>query len=467
MTPTSPLFHPEAPLAASFWRHRATVLAAKLNFHHWLARLVPKLFVLLVLAALFDLFRRETGLPLRWSVALLLLGTAVVSAWAWIRARRHFCTWTQAMVRLETVLGLHNQLSSARDGVVAWPAPRPGLHDGYAANWKQILLPLLAGIVFLGAAHLIPVSPLKLGASSGTISEPPDFTQVQNWINALKADDLIEPAKLQDMQSALDKLRQHPAQDWYTQSNLEAANSLKELTEQSMNALSQDLDQADQAVESMANQQQNGADAGSLKAMQDKLSVAAENLASGNLPLKRELVDQMKGAGNLTDKALSASQLADLHDKLKKGQLSAQTAPKPNGSGLSSEMEGAMASAASGHGAGRYEMHTGMGRGSRDGPGGPNPGGTGGGRTSAPLELQPRDKTTPEGALTSVSSDDMSHTSLGETTKITASKPTVDPATYAGNQGAGAAQVNGNGGEAVWRSTYDPQEADTLSRFFK
>jgi hypothetical protein len=83
------------------------------------------------------------------------------------------------------------------------------------------------------------------------------------------------------------------------------------------------------------------------------------------------------------------------------------------------------------------------------------------------LELQERESSTPEGALTHVSSNDMSRAALGETLKISASNPMVDPVAYRGAQTAGAAQVQGSGGEAVWRSTYDPEEADTLTRFFK
>jgi len=290
---------------------------------------------------------------------------------------------------------------------------------------------------------------LKLGADTEPISDPPEFTQVQNWINALKADDLIEPDKLQETQTALDKLRERPAQDWYTQSNLEAANSLKELTEQSMNSLSQDLSQADQAVEAMREKEESSSDAASLQPMQDELSQAAENLALGNLPLKKELVDQLRGGEASTDKPLTARQLEQLHERLKKGELAAQTAPKSNG-GLSEEMRRAMA----GTGTGRRTVS-------------PGSGGLGGGTQSAPLELQDRENNTPQGALTPVSNEDMSRAALGETIKISAGAHTVDPTAYRGTQKAGDAQTAGTGGEAVWRSTYDPQEAETLSRFFK
>jgi hypothetical protein len=437
----------------AFWHHRARILAARLNFHHWLARVVPKLFVLLVVVALFDLFRRETALPAPWSESLFVLGTGIVAGWAWLQARTHFCTAKQALARLETVLGLHNQLSAAEAGIVPWPAPEETVDDGYFANWRQILTPLLTGTIFLWAAHLVPIHRTKLGAESGPISDPPEFTQVQNWINALKVDDLIEPDKLQETQNALDKLRDRPAQDWYTQGNLEAANSLKELTEQSMNSLSQDLSQADQAVEAMRDKEESSSDAASLQPMQDELRQAGDNLASGNLPLKKELVDQLRGGDASTDKPLTARQLEQLHERLKKGELAAQTAPKTNG-GLSQEMRQAMADAAQGNGVGRRAIA-------------PGPGGLGGGTESAPLELQDREQTTPQGALTPVSNDDMSRASLGETIKISAGAHAVDPSAYHGPQNAGAAQVGGTGGEAVWRSTYDPQEADTLSRFFK
>jgi hypothetical protein len=439
--------------AAKFWHHRAKLLAVKLNFHHWLAPFIPALSVMLALLALFELFRREVAMPARWTESLLLFGFGIAASWAWLQARKHFCTWRQALVRLETVLGLHNQLSAAQDGIVPWPTPLSKIRDGYADNWKMILMPLLAGSLFLWIAHIVPVSRTKLGTNGEPISEPPEFAQVQNWINGLKAEDLIEPDKLQEMQTALDKLRARPAQDWYTQSNLEAANSLKELAEQSMNSLGQDLDKADHAVQAMRDKMENSSDSSSLQPMQDELRKAGANLASGNLPLKRELVDQLRGGESAADKPLSAGQLKALHERLKKGELASQTAPKSNG-GLSEEMQQAMASAAMGQGAERRKLA-------------PGPGGLGGGKESAPLELQPREKITSAGALTPVSNDDMSRAALGETLKVSASQHAVDPAAYRGTQNAGAAQVQGNGGEAVWRSTYDPQEADALARFFK
>ena len=124
MTQPSPMLYENSPAAAQFWRRRATVLALRLNFHHWLTRIVPKLFFLFVFIALFDLFRRETALPAYWIEGCFFAGLGVVSVWAWLGARNHFCTGEQALVRLETILGLHNQLSSAQDGMLPWPKPQ-------------------------------------------------------------------------------------------------------------------------------------------------------------------------------------------------------------------------------------------------------------------------------------------------------------------------------------------------------
>jgi len=443
--------NPNPPTAESSWQQRASHLALRLNFHHWLARVVPLFFVLLVALALFEIFRRETGLSTRWSGSFFSLGLIVATGWAWLRARNHFCTTQQALVRLETVLGLHNRLSAAQDGIVPWPVPQGKIDDSYTTNWKQILVPLLAGSLFVWSAHEVPVSRLKLGSSSDPISEPPEFAQVQSWINALKTADLIEPTKLQEIQNALDQMKEQPAKNWYTQDNLEAANSLKELTEQSMDSLAQDLDKADSAVQAMREKVASPSDGSSLQPMVDELSKAGENLASGNLPLKRELVDQLRGGESASDKSLSAKQLEELHDRLKKGETAARTAANGKGD-FSDEMQKAMADAASGKGEGRRRVGS---------------GGRGGGTESAPLELQPRENTTPPGTLTPVSNDDMSRAALGETLKVTASEHSVDPAAYTGPQNAGAAQVAGTGGQAVWRSTYDPQEADTLDNFFK
>jgi hypothetical protein len=449
------MFQPDATANEQFWRRRATMLAARLNLHHTLSRLVPKLFFLLILTALCELLRRQMGSHVQWSAGVLAIGLAVVMGWAWLEARRKFCSRAQALVRLETIHRLHNRLSAAADGVVAWPAPLANVNDGYEPNWRHILVPAMAGLLFLMAAHLVPVRKFAAWPGSGTISEPPDFAQVQNWINALKVDDLIEPEKLQDMQSALGKLRQRSPQDWYSQSNLEAADSLKELAEQSMNSLADDLNKADAAADAMRKNEEANGDSQALKDLANKLGQSADSLSTANLPLNHKLTDAMKqaGANAFSDKALSASQLKKLQAQLKQAKATC-AACTGNGNPYGKDMQNAIGEAMK-HGlAARME-------------GEPGSGGPGGGGPPAPLVLQERNKESPDGKLTGLSNDDMSHISLGETIKITTGTPTADPASYRGLQAAGAATVTGTGGEAVWRSTYDPQEADTLTRFFK
>ena len=215
-----------------FWRLQATALCAKLNFHHWMARVIPLFFGWLVLAVFLDLFCRETNRLGQWLEAFLLTGFGLTSAVAWILARKHFCTPQHALGRLETVLNLHNGLSAASEGIVAWPERPQKIDDGFSVNWSFLLLPVVMGSLFLWAADHVPINRAGLRTATGSISEPPAFAQVQSWIDALKQTDLIEPEKLQSMQDTLNRLKEQPASDWYSQNNLEAADALKELTEQ-------------------------------------------------------------------------------------------------------------------------------------------------------------------------------------------------------------------------------------------
>lgn len=423
---------------------------------------MTKLAFFLILAAVVDLSCREAGYTASVrGFAIFTAGVLALCGWAWLQARAHFCNWRHALVRLETVLGLHSRLSAAADGVVPWPEPHPRPIDGYVSNWRPMLLPLLAGVLLFAGATLVPVHQNKAIASSSPISEPPELAQVQKWINALKADSLVQADKLQEMQEALDKLQDRPAQDWYTQGNLEAASSLKELAERSMNSLSQNLDNADQSVQGMQAKLGDSAGASALQPLQDQLRAGEQNLASGNLPLNHELLSQLKEVSAASDMQLTSAQLAALHNRLSKGEGTLRTALRGGGA-FSAEMKKAMAEVEGMEGGGleRHEI-------SIDGRGGPHSGGLGGGTETAPLELEQRDQTTPEGKLTPMQNDDMSHVSIGQTIKITASAPSTKPGAYQGLQQAGPAQVQGNGGDAVWRSTYDPQEVDTLDRFFK
>jgi hypothetical protein len=260
---------------ARFWRGQAISLARRLNFHHWLTRLIPKLAILLVIAAVSDLLGRQAGWAPGWNHLLLGLSILGVAGWSWLQARTHFFDWRQALVGIETARDAHNQLSAAADGVIPWPEPPSRRIEAfYILNGQRIFLPLAAGVLALAVAALMPVRHAKAAAGSEPISEPPDIAQVQSWVDALKADCLVQAEKLREMQATLDNLRDRPPQDWYTQGNLEAASSLKELAQQSMNSLGQNLDQADQSVQAMQAHLGDSSAGDSLQPMQDQLRAA-------------------------------------------------------------------------------------------------------------------------------------------------------------------------------------------------
>ena len=187
--------HPNSSASASFWLYRAHVLAMRLNFHHWLARLIPKLFGVLVLTALFELFRREIGCRDG--------GAGPCYCLARVSSRAGPCSKREGIFAARIKLWRGWRRCSGCTTGLARRATGSSHGRSRRSRWTTATLRigtrsrcrLWREACFWWSAHLVPVSRLKLGADSAPISEPPELAQVQNWINALKADDLIEPEK--------------------------------------------------------------------------------------------------------------------------------------------------------------------------------------------------------------------------------------------------------------------------------
>ncbi|HRJ10065.1 MAG TPA: hypothetical protein PLP58_15910, partial [Prosthecobacter sp.] len=114
------------------WHLRARRTRAKANLGWWLARLAPLLALaglagfalILSLRALADGAGWSGFLP--WMTGTLMLAAGL----AWLLARRDFICETQALVRLESELGLHNALTAAAAGRGPWPQPPERCDDG-------------------------------------------------------------------------------------------------------------------------------------------------------------------------------------------------------------------------------------------------------------------------------------------------------------------------------------------------
>ncbi len=286
MTPS-----PRADDATRFWRRRARWTALRHNFGRVLGVFLPVCLGVSAVFACALLVIRQHGAAGRtpWTVYGASLFACAGFA-GWLARRKGFFTASDALVRLDWHLGLHNRLSAAAAGVGTFPPPQSA-PDGYSFHWQKILLPLAGALALVLAAAFVPVA----GPAAEFLPETPpvSLSQTADWLDLLKKTDLVQETALEDFHERLEQLRQQPARDWYSQSSLEASDNLHGQTEQSLQALQRDLRTAANSLQTMerVNEQTTPAEA---RAIADRLQEALKGLELGNLPLNRELLSQLK-----------------------------------------------------------------------------------------------------------------------------------------------------------------------------
>ena len=427
-----------AASSAMFWRRQARRTARRHNLGGVLGAFLPICLGLSAVFACALLIARENGgAGVRlWGVYGLGLLTAVaVALW---RTRKGFFTVNDALVRLEWHLGLHNRLSAAAAGVGEFPAAQPA-PDGYVFQWRKIAPPLGCAVVLVGVGAFIPVS--KHAAAYVPTVTPVAWTQTAGWIDALKKTGTLQEPALEDLRERLEQLRKQPAEDWFSQSSLEAGDSLHEQTAQSMQALQHDLRSAANSLEAMQHFT-DGTSAREIREAHENLANALNGLKLGNLPLNRELLDGLKQADLSDLKNLSAKQLEELKRCLKAGDKVCQACLHPG------EMEGKRGGAV-------VVVDKSI------------PGGKGGGTSSAPLDLNARPSDLDTSRTAAMSNPNLDHAAPGDLLGVGKGEHSVDPAKYAGPASGGTVAANGEGGEAVWHNDLTPKEREVLKNFFK
>ena len=444
MTPSSP-----ADAATVFWRRRARWTALRHNFGRVLGGFLPAcLGVSAVFACGLLLVRQRGTVGAAWwsGYGAALLACAALAAWH--AGRRGFFTVADARVRLESHLGLHNRLSAAAAGVGAFPPPQAA-PDGYGFRWQTILPPLAGALVLVLGAGWVPVTP-PAAPDLAPETLPAAWSRTAQWLDALQKTDLVQPPALEDFHERLAQLAQQSARDWYSQSSLEAGDHLRGQAEQSLQALQRDLRTAASSLETMERLPENVSPA-EAKALAQRLQEAVKGLEMGNLPLNKELLSQLKGLDLSKLKSLTPSQLEQLRKRLKDGVKITEATLRP---GKPGDKDGDLA---------LVGVPT-------EGPSAENgePGGTGGGTSSAPLDL--KDKPTQlHSAATEpdANASSLDHALPGDLIGVGQGEHTVDPSKYQGPTAAGLAASEGTGGEAVWRDDLTPQEREVLKRFYK
>jgi len=415
-----------------FWVGAARRVALRRNLASWSDAFLSAALSLTVIAAVLILAWRLLRLDTRvlwfgWGGALLL--AAIVCA-AMV-GRRPF-TVEESLARLDDVQRLHNRLTSAFLGVGPWPGRRSGVTDALRWNWSRLATPIAIGALLLGAVSLVELP--KIEAGSAPTDEPIAWTQLGSWVKKLDQAKLLDQPALDKIKEQLDDLRSQPRQDWYSQNSLEAGDALQQQTGQSLRDLEQDLEKS----ADLMTQAQNAAQMpdSQLQSLSDQLRAAAQGMASGNLPLNKELAGQLRSFDPSSLKNLTQAQLNQLQQRLS------------NGAKICSQCVGPNVGPNQGNQPGQY------------------PSGHPGGGGPAQLGLNNQAENLHTKRLQGASNDDLSRALPAEVIAITKGKHQVNNGP-AGSVAGGAISSAGEGGDAVWRDSLTPDERQVLQKYFK
>ncbi len=420
-----------------FWRRQARRTAIRHNLGWWLGAFLPAAIAVSVVFAGVLLFLRKSG-TVPSDVWLWYAGSLGGAAgFALLRARRRFFSVADGMVRLDVHLGLHNRLTAAAAGVGVFPPPTSA-RDGLAWRWEKIAAPVAASALLVCSAAVVPVS-LRAGGLTPT-DQPVAWTQLESWIEKLEEKNAVQPPSIDALREKLQELQNQPAREWYSHSSLEAGDSLRQQTAQSLQALQRDLQSAAAAlaaIEQMGDQTSDAA----LKNAQSALAKALQGLELGTLPLNKELLAQLKDLDLSKLKQLSPEQLAALKERLKESK---GACAECIGLGESNDEANALVAVLAPHGGGIQR-----------GPG------------TLPLGLNEKPTELNTSGRESISNDDLSRALPGDVLGVGQGEHKIDKTLVTGPSAGGELHSAGEGGEAVWRNDVTPREREILKRFFK
>jgi len=421
--------------AENHWRAQAARLAREVNIGWWWHRLSPALVGVNVAGALMLILFREMRWSLNTAAGFLIFAWLSAAVWAWARARAHFYAKNEGLLRLETHLQWHNVLSTAAAGGTNWPAPLTVPVSAVRWQWGPTSKPLAVSAVVLFLGWLVPVGSPPKAALPPPSQLPMPLQQVESWMETIKQQDVVEPATLDNWEDRLQQLREKPAQEWYGQNGLEAAEALRDELSQEMDSLGKNLEKASDMVGSLE-ALPSGANPGTLDA---SLAQTLSDLQNGGLPLQKSLAQALG-----SPLQLSKEQMQSLQAQLQKS-ANAMNGRQGQGQKLA-------------HGDGQSKIPHYWGQQQQQ------PGGKGGGSTApitygyaADLKAAKQD---------AVSNTNLDNAALGEkVSEESGGPPTPEPTDDVSSAG-GAANV-GTGGEAVFRQELTPQERALLTRYFK
>ncbi|GHB92868.1 hypothetical protein [Cerasicoccus arenae] len=433
---------PSAIDTERIWKRNARRTAWAANCFWWLQRFLPFFLGLNLASAVAVIYARQQEWPQDRIVAIYAAVLVVLALIALGLAWRRFLSQRDGMLRLEQHLGLKSALSAASEGAIAWPPLPEQLSVPYQFRWGNITTPIAVSATLLLIGCLIPVETVRADVVIDNPKQPMAWEELEAWVEELTEDEVVEETALKELEKKLDELRQQPTETWFTQSSLEAGDSLRDQTQQDLQKLAQDMMKTSALLDAM---RQAGDEPFSQEAMalEGALQKALEGMQLGTTPLSSEMMEQLKKMGNS-----QSCQNIDLSKyKLVKGTLDENAQKLCKLAKLNPDaLEDMILMACQMPGNGGIDR----------GPG------------AAPLTASPFESRVTPASVEGVSNEDMRNAALGQTLAIQDRAPDENEAGEAfiikTSQGSDSL---GQGGDVVWKNQLSPEERKLLENYFQ
>ncbi len=408
-----------------------------MNLGFWLAGFLPLLFSAgLAQAFLLLWFRRnEIGSGFSWSLFAVIL--VVAAGYAGYRQRGRRYSPRDALVYLESRLGLNNALTAADNGVAPWPDPAnlpPRTLPAW--SWRRIAPWPAWTLAVLVLAASLPVNPAPSTPPPPPV-EPIAWGEIESWFQTVEDAEIVENAALDAFREQVDALRRQPPGERYSHSSLEATDALRQRSERALRELRENLEKTARAL-AAADAFPDGIPSGWEAALREDLTGAITGFEEGLLRIDADLLDQIRELDIQNLSAMPEDDLKNLRECLDAGLAACDAAL-----GDRDSEDNRLLAAFPGPGIGK----------------GPAP---------APLSFRDDRALDAVSRRESVPNDDLSRAALGDRVGVgIGDEPDTDRPAYTGPVEPGNMAHPGGGGEAVSRESFTPDEQAVLERYFR
>jgi len=295
------------------WKNYFRKLRRQVNLGWFLQSFEPLFLGCLIVLTAINVFVRTYRADLLSESPFLiegaLLGLLIFSLlYSYQKAHKKFFREEEIIVRYDEKYHYNCRLLKAYQGDQSWPEIPDRLPGNFILEWKRNSSFFLFGLLLVVALYWVP---LKAEALPVKVQKPIAWTELEQRLEEMSEDDSLDKKQVDEFKKKLEELQKQDKKDWFSQSNLEASNSLLDTLNAAHDEHGDKMDEAAQMLQEM-------------EALKDLMT----EMDAGNLELsdemRQKLQDKLKEMDADWQKNMSqmAAQLLkmrpELMEKLKK-----------------------------------------------------------------------------------------------------------------------------------------------------